>query len=290
MAEKQNLQELLSIIKQASPKSYNRIIANKKDWTTMYHLSHLRANVIEWLPICKSDTVLEIGAGCGALTSLFCERAAQVCALERDEEQTIINRERNLDRNNLVLVSGTLENVHSEFEDGFDWIFAIDQFMDSAMNQWEENSLTEFIRIASRLLKPQGKLVIALPNRFGLKYLAGSVEERTGKFFEGVQGFPSVNGSFSYTKQELTRAISSAGEFSCRFYYPYPDHVFAMSIYSDDYLPKLGELRTNHNNFDHARPELFDETEAFDSIIESGTFPQFSNSFMVVLTGGGKHE
>ena len=31
----------------------------------IYHFSDLRANILNWYPIKKSDSVLEIGAGCG---------------------------------------------------------------------------------------------------------------------------------------------------------------------------------------------------------------------------------
>ena len=34
----------------------------------IYHFSDLRANILNWYPIKKSDSVLEIGAGCGAIT------------------------------------------------------------------------------------------------------------------------------------------------------------------------------------------------------------------------------
>ena len=36
-------------------------------------------------------------------------------------------------------------------------------------------------------------------------------------------------------------------------------------------------------NFDRERLVLFDEEKVFDSLIESGLFPQFSNSYLVIL-------
>ena len=44
----------------------------------IYHFSDLRANILNWYPIKKSDSVLEIGAGCGAITGTLCEKAGQV--------------------------------------------------------------------------------------------------------------------------------------------------------------------------------------------------------------------
>ena len=56
-----------------------------------------------------------------------------------------------------------------------------------------------------------------------------------------------------------------------------------MSIYSDEYLPKTGELRQNLENFDRSRMMLFDEARALDSIIKAGLFPLFSNSYFIEL-------
>lgn len=44
----------------------------------IYHFSDLRANILNWYPIKKSDSVLEIGAGCGAITGTLCEKQVRL--------------------------------------------------------------------------------------------------------------------------------------------------------------------------------------------------------------------
>ena len=62
-------EELLEIAKSChTPEEYNQVIAERKSWPVMYHFSHIRGNIVSWLPITKEDKVLEIGAGCGAIT------------------------------------------------------------------------------------------------------------------------------------------------------------------------------------------------------------------------------
>lgn len=42
-------------------------------WPLSYHLSPARANIISWLPSTRQNLhVLEVGAGCGAITSYLC--------------------------------------------------------------------------------------------------------------------------------------------------------------------------------------------------------------------------
>lgn len=56
------------------------------------------------------------------------------------------------------------------------------------------------------------------------------------------------------------------------------------TLYSDRYLPKVGELSNNLRNFDRDRMLLFDEKKVFDMLIREGLFGQYSNSFLV-MTG-----
>ena len=82
--------------------------------------------------------------------------------------------------------------------------------------------------------------------------------------------------------------IADGCDLECEFYYPYPDYKLPMVIYSDVYLPKKGELNSNINNLDRDRYIMFDEGKVFDDIIEQNMFPQYSNSFLVLLSLGEK--
>ena len=64
------------------------------------------------------------------------------------------------------------------------------------------------------------------------------------------------------------------------------DYKFPLTIYSDEYLPKCGELKVTAYNYDRARMELFDEMRVEDTLISNGLFPEFSNSFFVRVKWG----
>ena len=59
--------EILEIVKKYSTVEYDRIIAERKKWPVLYHLSALRENIVDFLPMKKTDKVLEVGSGCGAI-------------------------------------------------------------------------------------------------------------------------------------------------------------------------------------------------------------------------------
>lgn len=128
-------------------------------------------------------------------------------------------------------------------------------------------------------LKETGAFILAAENAYGLKYFAGAKEVGSMKYFGAVE---AVEGSVAYTGEELEEALEAAGFASQQFYYPFPDCYFAMSIYSDDYLPKQGELIDQIGNFEAERLVLFDESRAFDALVTRGKFREFSNSYLVV--------
>ena len=51
--------EILEIVRKYSPVEYRREIEERKSWPILYHLSPLRENIVEWLPIKNTDKVLE---------------------------------------------------------------------------------------------------------------------------------------------------------------------------------------------------------------------------------------
>ena len=139
-----------------------------------------------------------------------------------------------------------------------------------------------FLENAKSYLKPNGKLLIAIENKFGLKYWAGAREDHTGRFFDSIENYPNDKEIQTFGKDELDNLIKSVGFEEARFYYPMPDYKLPKIIYSDDYLPKTDDLFDIFSpNFDQDRVVLFNEKEAFKNIIKNNQFPFFANSFLV---------
>ena len=74
--------EILEIVKKYSTVEYDRIIAERKSWPILYHLSALRENIVDFLPIKKTDKVLEVGSGCGAITGALSRKAGSVTCVD----------------------------------------------------------------------------------------------------------------------------------------------------------------------------------------------------------------
>lgn len=134
-----------------------------------------------------------------------------------------------------------------------------------------------------RHLAPGGRIVIAIENKYGMKYFAGCKEDHLGTYFSGIENYVEGGGVRTFGRKGLEKIFGACGAEEYHFYYPYPDYKFMTTLYSDGYLPGKGELSNNLRNFDRDRMLLFHEKDAYDGVIEEGLFPIFSNSYVAVL-------
>ena len=146
-----------------------------------------------------------------------------------------------------------------------------------------ENPYVDFLRIISKHLKPDGKIILAIENRLGLKYWAGCTEDHFGTLFEGIQGYPKTKGVKTFSRKEFNGILEKAGNLKADWYYPYPDYKFPMTIHSDRHLPASGELHMRDYNFDRLRLDLFQESQVYNTLLSNDLYPQFANSFLLVI-------
>lgn len=276
--------EILDITKNAARIEYPSIIEQKNSWPILYHLSYLRGNIVDWLPITKEMKVLEIGSGCGAITDKLSEKAGSVTCVDLSAKRSMINAYRNQDRDNIEIYVGNFNDIEPTLDTDYDVVCLIGVFEYGNSYIHTETPYEDFFKIMQKHRKDTGILVIAIENKFGLKYWAGCKEDHIGTYFSGLEGYPEGGKSArTFTRKGLEKIFERCGETNYHFYYPYPDYKFPTTIYSDRRLPFKGELTDNMRNFDRDRMVLFREKYVFDSTIEDDYFDLFSNSYMVVI-------
>ncbi len=275
--------ELLSIVKNASKVEYASIIEESKSWPILYHLSPLRGNIVDWLPIGPGDKVLEIGAGCGAITEKLSQKAGKVTCVDLSAKRSHINAYRNQDRDNIEIHVGNFSDIEPELDRDYDFACMIGVFEYGQSYINTKTPYEDFLKIMLRHVKNNGRIVIAIENKFGLKYWAGCKEDHVGTYFSGLEGYPEGGSARTFTRAGLEKILKACGVSNYSFYYPYPDYKFPTAIYSDRRLPGTGELTDNLRNFDRDRMLLFNEKYVFDSVLQDKLFDVFSNSYLVVI-------
>lgn len=275
--------ELLAIARDCAAVEYQRIIEERKSWEVLYHLSPLRENIVEWLPIGGTMKVLEVGSGCGAITGALSRKAAEVTCVELSKKRSMINAYRHMDADNVTIHVGNFQDVEPDLPCDYDYICLIGVFEYAQAYIGSETPYEDFLAIIKKHLKPGGHIAIAIENKFGLKYWAGCREDHLGDYFAGIEDYPEGGVVRTFTRDGLLAIAKRCGFSEMQMYYPYPDYKFMTTIYSDRRLPRRGELSDNNRNFDRDRLQLFDEKRVFDSVIREGQFPLFSNSYFLLL-------
>lgn len=275
--------ELLGIARNYAQVEYPRIIEEKKNWEVLYHFSALRENIVEWLPIDKSMKVLEIGSGCGAITGALAKKAKEVTCIDLSKKRSLINAYRHMDCENVTIHVGNFQDVEPDLDLDYDYICLIGVFEYAQAYINSEHPYEDFLHIIEKHRKPDGNIAIAIENKLGLKYWAGCKEDHLGTWFSGLEDYPEGGVVRTFTKDGLIKIAKECGFSDISMYYPYPDYKFMTTLYSDDRLPKAGELSSNLRNFDRERLQLFDEKLVFDTLIKENRFPLFSNSYMMII-------
>ena len=275
--------EMLDIVKHYGSAEFGRIIEERKSWPIMYHLSSQRENIVSWLPIKRDMKVLEIGSGCGAITGALAEKAGRLDCVDLSRKRSLINAYRHQNLNNVTIHVGNFQDIEPSLDSDYDFALLIGVFEYGQSYIGGETPYEDFLKIIRKHVKAGGSIVIAIENRYGLKYWAGCREDHLGTFFSSIECYKDGGGVRTFSDEGLKKLFKAAGEEEYHFYYPYPDYKFMTTLFSDKQMPKKGELYNNMRNFDRDRMLLFDEREVFDGLLDEKQFPFFSNSYLVVL-------
>lgn len=271
--------DIRKYINDDSLKTYDEVIAKDTRWEVFYHLTHLRASLFNWYEFKGDAQLLEIGGEFGALTGLFCEKCAHVTTVELSTFRAEAIQERHSDKTNLDILAGRIDDI--EFENKFDYIILAGTLENIVDQSFSKEKYSMFLKRISNFLKPDGKILLAVENRYGIRYFCGDVEPHTGKPFDGINYYPNGTKGYSFSRQELIDIVTISGFNHYKFYYPLPDYKLPQLIYSEEYLPhsKLSErlipYYLNQNSL------IAVEADIYDDLVDNHVFEFFSNSFLV---------
>ena len=269
--------EILKIVRTQG--SYENM--DQVPFPVLYHLSRVRENILNWYPFRKDAACLEIGSGCGAISGLLCERMKKVVSVELSKQRADINMARHERLDNLEIWVGNLNDM--VFGETFDYIVLNGVFEYAPGFTEGDQPCEAFLNNIRRLLKPDGILLIAIENRFGLKYFAGAPEDHTDGYFDGIAGYPQNHSVRTFSKGEWERLMENCGFVNHRFYYPYPDYKFPREIFTEESL-KEQKYGLPAWNFTRYRMALFREETVADTIQQDGRMDYFANSFLIEMS------
>lgn len=219
-------------------------------------LSEIRENILNWYKFKNDCDILEMNANYGEITGLLCEKAKNVISIETSEKYAQIIKKRYLNKNNLELIVGNIENI--EINRKFDYIVIVGI----------TEQLKEYLEYAKEHINEKGKILIAVNNKFGVKAWI------TIKDDAKVVG----NDKTAISKMKLDTLLEGLEH---KYYYPLPDYKLPNIIYTENNMPNMINIYRDLTYKDES--VNFKEIDAFKEIINNNSedFKNFANSFLI---------
>lgn len=256
-----------------------------RDWPSEYHLSLNRHNLLRPFTLNKTDEILELGCGCGAISRYLGEVSTRVVAVEGSQRRAEIAAERCRDLSNVSIICDNI--IDFTTDEKFDVVTLIGVLEYARVFIETRDPIHSCLEHARSFLKDNGVLIVAIENQLGLKYLNGSAEDHTGIPYFGINDRYSEKSPVTFGRRELATKLTQANFTSYYFCYPFPDYKMPRFILSqeafdhpefriEDFFCELGS-----KDYSGLRYRSFHENRAWRVIARNGMIQDLSNSFLV---------
>ncbi|MBD9653015.1 methyltransferase [Ensifer sp. ENS09] len=287
---------ILNIVSNAEDTSIfsEELAAGITDWPTLYHFSARRANLIRPIVDYINGNVLEVGAGCGAITRYLAESGKQVLALEGSSRRAQVTAHRCADAENVTVVCDNFDSFVPAQGQLFDTIIIVG-VLEYARKFFaatkEQDGCLEFLGKAGRLLAPNGRVILAIENQLGLKYFAGYPEDHVGDTFYGIEDRYHAGDVVTFGRKELQCHLATIGLKCHKWWFPFPDYKLPTTVISEKALEETTgfdavALCSQSALADPQRPSrtAFSLQRAWGPVCRNGLLPDLANSFLVVAS------
>ena len=261
----------------------DRLISHDPRIITTYHVSPMRSALLSWYPFKEGASIVEIGGGMGSITGVLCSKGSRVVSIEPSISRARVLFERHKEYENLEVVVSDLE--HFSWPEKFDYVVVVGILeYQGNMGDGSENPYAGFIKSTRDLIKDDGKLLLAIENRFGIKYFCGAPEDHTKIPFDGIRDYPLGGKACTFSKNELDDLLLRNGYKHSFYYYPMPNYLLPQVVWSDDYMPSneygLAVCPYYPEN-EGEKSLLADERLLYKYLLNNRLFGFFANSFLV---------
>lgn len=288
-------EKLRSILTTASDLSWRSpaFLKGFGDWALDYHLSPRRGNLLRGLKLKPNSRILEVGAGCGAITRYLGDHGHCVDALEGSLSRSRLAAMRCSGLESVAVVHADFNvfNIPSATYDVVLFVGVLEY-----ARRFGNDSLPAQVAVQAMLskalasLKPDGMIVVAIENRVGGKYLFGGPEDHLTRPWVGLADYPVSgvgDGITTFDRKVWISMIDGLGAYAS-FFYPLPDYKLPAATISTPGLsrPELNTLLWRYPSEHRAAPNQQLTPARLQSLAleDAGLFADIADSFGIVIS------
>ncbi len=241
------------------------------------YLSELANGLFGWYPFETDKTILQIGSWFGAFTEMLSFRCQNITIVEGNAYRACMTGKRLKNIENLEIINKDILDYCKICDVQFDYIIlAVDENVDEIPDL---ATYTQILESVKGVLNKEGKLLFAVPNRFGVKYLCGVPDPYTKIRFDGMT--ENNSGLYRFDREELLSLVKGLGFSDVKIYYPMPDHHQTQLIYTDDLRPASDVCERLHVYHSYKTDRLMDEWILTGRLAKNDVLYGFTNSFLI---------
>lgn len=217
--------------------------------------------LLKWFPFSKEEKIIYIGSASDAYYEALVELGHDVICVSLEE------------------------SVQPEWNGKYRYFF--DCLVSVAELEKAANPDRVF-GIWKELLIKNGRLLLGMNNRFGIRYFCGDRDPYTDRNFDGIENYrryfvkkEDVLTGREYNRAELEMLLDAAGWTNRKFYSVFPDLDAPSFIFAEEYIPNE-ELSTRCFPRYHYPDTVFLEEEfLYSDLIKNGMFHKMANAFLI---------
>jgi SAM-dependent methyltransferase len=262
------------------------------DWPSYYHLHRARACIMRpFLQEIQNKRVLEVGSGCGAITSFLGAHCSEVVAVEGSYKRAKITRSRTRRMKNVHVVVADAKDINTTLP-LFDVVVLIGVLEYASRYDDDDNAHIRFLQHIRGLLKEEGFIIIAIENQLGLKYYSGIPEDHIGVSWHGTENRYTTGQPRTYGRRILERALELSGFRNRIVAGAFPDYKFTQFILFDrgqnsdhfNVFPLVANAACSDPQIQGESKGRFSLYSSWKAILDNGLGIDLANSLVLIAS------
>lgn len=162
------------------------------------------------------------------------------------------------------------------------------QYVVAVVKLEEQRDPIKYLKAWRKLLEPDGRLLLGMNNRLGLKYFCGERDPYTDRNYDGIENYRdrvSKEGQEwrgrCYSKYEIKEMLRASGYPTVKLFSVLPDLERPQLVYAENTLPNEELSSRLFPMYHNPDPVFLKEEYLYTDLAENGMFHPMANAFLV---------